>query len=147
MVRKIVLILLFIINSIDKSHSQDYFPENAGVKTSNQPYNVFVNATIIVSPDKKIEKGILIERDGLVVDVGENIEIPKNSILHDKTGQYIYPSFIDLYSNFGIKKAESTSNRGRSSQYNPNREGFYWNDHILSDYNSINDYSYNLVKS
>ena len=147
MVRKIVLILLFIINSIDKSHSQDYFPENAGVKTSNQPYNVFVNATIIVSPDKKIEKGILIERDGLVVDVGENIEIPKNSILHDKTGQYIYPSFIDLYSNFGIKKAESTSSRGRSSQYNPNREGFYWNDHILSDYNSINDYSYNLVKS
>ena len=147
MVRKIVLILLFFINSIEKSHSQDYFPENAGVKTSNQPHNVFVNATIIISPDKKIEKGILIERDGLVVEVGKNIEIPKNSILHDKTGQYIYPSFIDLYSNFGIKKAESTSSRGRSSQYNPNREGFYWNDHILSDYNSINDYSYNLVKS
>ena len=57
------------------------------------------------------------------------------------------PSFIDLYSNFGIKKAERSSSRGRSSQYNPNRKGFYWNDHILSDYNSINDYSYNLVKS
>ena len=147
MVRKIVLILLFFIYSIEKSHSQDYFPENAGVKTSNQPYNVFVNATIIVSPDKKIEKGILIERDGFVVEVGKNIEIPKNSIVHDKTGQYIYPSFIDLYSNFGIKKAKRSSSIGRSSQYNPNRKGFYWNDHILSDYNSINDYSYNHVKS
>ena len=147
MVRKIVLILLFFINSIEKSHSQDYFPENAGVKTSNQPYNVFVNASIIVSPDKKIEKGILIERDGFIVEVGKNIEIPKNSIIHDKTGQYIYPSFIDLYSNFGIKKAERSSSIGRSSQYNPNRKGFYWNDHILSDYNSINDYSYNHVKS
>ena len=147
MVRKIVLILLFFIYSIEKSHSQDYFPENAGVKTSNQPYNVFVNASIIVSPGKKIEKGILIERDGFVVEVGKNIEIPKNSIIHDKTGQYIYPSFIDLYSNFGIKKAERSSRIGRSSQYNPNRKGFYWNDHILSDYNSINDYSYNHVKS
>ncbi len=147
MVRKIVLILLFFIYSIEKSHSQDYFPENAGVKTSNQPYNVFVNASIIVSPDKKIEKGILIERDGFIVEVGKNIEIPKNSIIHDKTGQYIYPSFIDLYSNFGIKKAERSSSIGRSSQYNPNRKGFYWNDHILSDYNSINDYSYNHVKS
>ena len=147
MVRKIVLILLFFIYSIEKSHSQDYFPENAGVKTSNQPYNVFVNASIIVSPDKKIEKGILIERDGFVVEVGKNIEIPKNSIIHDKTGQYIYPSFIDLYSNFGIKKAKRSSSIGRSSQYNPNRKGFYWNDHILSDYNSINDYSYNHVKS
>ena len=147
MVRKIVLILLFFIYSIEKSHSQDYFPENAGVKTSNQPYNVFVNASIIVSPGKKIEKGILIERDGFVVEVGKNIEIPKNSIIHDKTGQYIYPSFIDLYSNFGIKKAERSSSIGRSSQYNPNRKGFYWNDHILSDYNSINDYSYNHVKS
>ena len=147
MVRKIVLILLFFIYSIEKSHSQDYFPENAGVKTSNQPYNVFVNASIIVSPDKKIEKGILIERDGFIVEVGKNIEIPKNSIIHDKTGQYIYPSFIDLYSNFGIKKAERSSSIGRSSQYNANRKGFYWNDHILSDYNSINDYSYNHVKS
>ena len=117
------------------------------MKTSNQPYNVFVNASIIVSPDKKIEKGILIERDGFIVEVGKNIEIPKNSIIHDKTGQYIYPSFIDLYSNFGIKKAERSSSIGRSSQYNPNRKGFYWNDHILSDYNSINDYSYNHVKS
>ena len=147
MFRKIVLIFLSLIYSIEKSHSQDYFPENDGVKKSNQPFNVFINATIIVSPDKKIEKGILIERDGIVVEVGKNIEIPKNSIVHDKTGQYIYPSFIDLYSTFGVKKAESSSRRGRSSQYNPNREGFYWNDHILSDYNSINDYSYDQVKS
>ena len=79
--------------------------------------------------------------------MGKNIEIPKNSILHDKTGQYIYPSFIDLYSNFGVKKAKRAITRGRSSQYNANREGFYWNDHILSDYNSINDYSYDPVKS
>ena len=147
MFRKIVFIFLSLIYSVEKSYSQDYFPENAGVKTSNQPYNVFINATIIVSPDKKIEKGILIERDGLVVEVGKNIEIPKNSILHDKTGQYIYPSFIDLYSNFGVKKAKRAITRGRSSQYNANREGFYWNDHILSDYNSINDYSYDPVKS
>ena len=61
MVRKIVLILLSLIYSIEKSHSQDYFPENDGVKTSNQPYNVFINATIIVSPDKKIEKGIFLK--------------------------------------------------------------------------------------
>ena len=30
----------------------------------------------------------------LVVEVGKNIEIPKNSILHDKTGQYIYPLLL-----------------------------------------------------
>ena len=48
-----------------------------GVKTSNQPYNVFINATIIVSPDKKIEKGILIERDGLVVEVGKILKYQK----------------------------------------------------------------------
>tara|TARA_B100001287_G_C22488019_1_gene437613 strand:+ start:269 stop:574 length:306 start_codon:yes stop_codon:yes gene_type:complete len=48
MVRKIVLILISIIHSIEKSYSQDYFPENSGVKISNQPYNVFINAMIKV---------------------------------------------------------------------------------------------------
>ena len=54
MFRKIVLILLTLIYSIEKSHSQDYFPVNGGVKTSNQPYNVFINATIIVFSEKQI---------------------------------------------------------------------------------------------
>ena len=58
-------------------------------------------------------------------------------------GAYIYPSFIELYSKFGIKKSFGKVTSGRSAQYKRSREGYYWNDHILSDYNSLTDYHYN----
>ena len=31
---------------------------------------------------------------------------------------------------------------GRSPQYNANREGFYWNDHIRPEQNAIDDFKY-----
>ena len=41
-----------------------------------------------------------IEKD--LIDI--NIPIPKNSIVFDLDGKYIYPSFIETHSSFGIKK-------------------------------------------
>ena len=49
-----------------------------------------------------------------------------------------------LLHSFGIKKISRTG-FSRSSQYEPSRVGYYWNDHILSDYSSLNDFKYNKV--
>lgn len=125
------------------SLSQEYFPTNKGVKTKKSVYNAFVNATIYVSPNYKLEKATLIEKEGIIINYGKNINFPPNSVIHDLKGKYIYPSFIELQSNFGIKKINKTKSNNRSTQYGPSRSGYYWNDHILSDYDAIKDYSYN----
>ena len=122
-------------------YSQDYFIVNDGVKTQDYQFNVFVNANVYTN-NSIIKNATLIERDGKIVQIGTNIEIPKNSIIKDLNGNYIYPSFIEIHSSFGVKKPERRS-YSRSSQYEPTRKGYYWNDHILSDYNSLRDYSYN----
>ena len=122
-------------------YSQDYFIVNDGVKTQDYQFNVFVNANIY-SNNSIIKNATLIEKDGKVVQIGKDIEIPENSIVKDLNGNYIYPSFIEIHSSFGVKKPERRS-YGRSSQYEPTRKGYYWNDHVLSDYNSMKDYSYN----
>ena len=121
-------------------YGQDYFIVNDGIKTKDYQYNVFTNANIY-SSDGIIINGTLIEKDGKIIDIGTNLVLPNNSIVYDLNGQYIYPSFIETHSSFGIKKPQRTSS-GRSSQYEPSRKGYYWNDHILSDYNSFNDYNY-----
>ena len=121
-------------------YGQDYFIVNDGVKTKDYQYNVFTNANIYT--DKGIIKnGILVEKDGKIVDLGLNISIPKNSIVFDLDGKFIYPSFIETHSSFGVKKPQRRGS-GRSSQYEPSRSGYYWNDHIMSDYNSLGDYNY-----
>ena len=133
------LILLSIIFS-SGLYSQDYFIVNDGVKTKNYEYNVFINANIY-SSDGIINNASLVVKDGKIQEIGQNISYPDNSIIHDLNGQYIYPSFVEIHSSLGVKKPQRSS-FARSSQYEPKRNGYYWNDHILSDYNSFNDYKY-----
>ena len=83
-------------------YSQDYFIVNDGVKTKNYEYNVFTNANIY-SNEGIISNASLIVKEGKIVEIGKKISIPDNSIIHDLNGQYIYPSFVEIHSNFGIK--------------------------------------------
>lgn len=110
---KKTLLLLFLSMFLTKIHAQDYFPVNESVHNKIKNYTVFTNATIYVTPTQKIEKGTLLIQDGKVVAVGNTISIPKNSITIDLTGKTIYPSFIDIYTSFGVEKPKSNLTRGR----------------------------------
>ena len=123
-------------------YGQDYFPTNSGVKTQEQHYTALTNATIHPSPNQKIDQGTVLFKNQKIVAVGENVVLPKNTIIVDAKGKHIYASFIELHHDFGIKKSSKASPGRRSTQYETTREGYYWNDHILSDYNSISDYAY-----
>ncbi len=127
--------------------AQDYFPKNDGVKTKNNNYTAFTNAKIYVTPTQIIENGTLLIQNGKVVQVGGTISIPKNAVIEDLKGKYIYPSFIDVFSNFGVKQPEKSKSQGRSAQYGPSREGFYWNDHVMPENNAISNFTYNDKKA
>ena len=136
-----ILIPFFVLSQ------KEYFPTNSGVKIVNEPYKAFVNATIVVNSEKTIENGTLIFRDGKIIDVGSGIKIPKNSIVIDKKDKFVYPSFIETTSSMSIKEAKRLTYSTRSALYGPSREGFYWNDHILSDYKAYLDYNYDTNKA
>lgn len=123
-------------------HSQDYFPKNDGVKTKATNYTAITNAKLYITPTKVIDNGTLLIKDGFVVNSGKNIQIPENSEIIDAKGHSVYPSFIDLYSTFGVAKPKRVSGSGRSPQYGPSREGFYWNDHIRAEQNAIDAFKF-----
>ena len=82
--------------------AQDYFPSNSGVIANNSNFTAFTNAKIHVSPTEVIENGTLLIKEGKVVGVGKSLTIPKNTTTIDLTGKSIYPSFIDMYTTFGV---------------------------------------------
>lgn len=127
--------------------AQENVPKNNGVKTSNSNYTAFTNAKIYVSPTQIIEKGTLLIKDGKVVSTGANVTIPKNCITVDVSGKSIYPSFIDIYSTFGVTKPKRKTGGSRSPQYDASREGYYWNDHIRPDKDAIDLYSFDSKKA
>ena len=124
--------------------AQEHFPKNDGVKSKNTNYTAFTNAKIYVTPTQIIDNGTLLIKDGRVVSTGTSIKIPDNAVIVDVSGKSIYPSFIDIYSSFGVAKPERPrgGNRRSAPQYDASREGFYWNDHIRPEQNAVEHFKF-----
>ena len=119
--------------------AQDYFPSNTGVKSKNTNYTALTNATIHVSPTEVLSNATLLIKDGKVVNVGTSVNIPKNTTTIDVSGKTIYPSFIDIYTTFGVKNPERGGNGPR---YGASRSGFYWNDHVMPEQDVMASFKY-----
>ncbi|KQB37821.1 amidohydrolase family protein [Flavobacterium aquidurense] len=146
---KKALLLLFLSVFLTKTYAQEYFPINESVQNKNKNYTVFTNATIYVTPTQKIEKGTLLIQDGKVVAVGNTITIPKNSIAIDLEGKTIYPSFIDIYTSFGVEKPKANVTRGRDRNplYDTKRVGYYWNESVRPEVNTYETFKYDQPKA
>jgi imidazolonepropionase-like amidohydrolase len=144
---KKLLLSCLILLSINQLQAQDYFPVNEGVKTSNEKFTAFTNATIHVSPTQTINKGTLLIQNQKVISSGASVVIPKNATIIDLDGKHIYPSFIDMYTNFGIEKSKRNSSTSRRPQYDASREGYYWNDHIMPDQRGFEDFKFDAAKA
>jgi imidazolonepropionase-like amidohydrolase len=142
-------ILLFLILGIfiPKINAQEYFPNNESVQNKNSNYVVFTNAKIYVTPTQIIEKGSLLIQNGKVIGAGTNISIPKNCTTINLEGKSIYPSFIDIYTDFGIEKPTNNPNPGRGMLYDSKREGFYWNENIRPEVNAYESFKYDQTKA
>ncbi len=144
--KPINFIFTFVI-SFSSLVAQDYFPTNKGVKTLNSKQILITGAVVHINPLKQLEKGMILIENGKITDVSSSIDIPQNAVVYNFEGKYIYPSFIELHSNFGVPAIKGSSSGRRSIQYHANRKGFYWNDHILADYNSHEDFKYDPKKA
>ena len=145
MIRHVFFLAVFLCSTT--LFAQEYIPKNDGVKTATSHYTALKHATIHLSPTETIENGTLVFKDGKIVSVGKSVNIPKNSIIIDATGKTIYPSFIDLYSTFGVKQPKREPNHSRSPQYDASREGYYWNDHIRPEQNAVDHLDYDTKKA
>ena len=138
---------LFLILCSLIAQAQDYFPTNSGIKTTKNTTVAFINAKIHVTPAQIINRGTLLLKDGKVLAVGKKIPIPKGAKTVNLSGKYVYPSFIEVYSDFGIKKPKKPSNAGNTRQYEANRKGYYWNDHIRPETNAFAHFTYDGKKA
>lgn len=57
-----------------------------------------VNGKIVPVSSGIIEKGTVLVKDGKIIAVGENVEIPRGSEIIDCTGKWITPGLIDAHS-------------------------------------------------
>src|SRR5688572_11616844 len=128
------LLLCFMANSF----SQVTFPEN-GVADPRHGHYAFTNATIVKDGNTTLNNATMIIRDGRIIAIGNNIKVPAAAVEVDCKGKYIYPSFIDIYADYGIPQRPATTGTGgfnpaQQSQLATATKGAYgWNQAIKSD--------------
>lgn len=109
--------------------AQETFPVNGPVRKTGKVY-AFTHATIHVDHSTTLSDATLVIQDDKVVAAGVSAAIPANAVVIDLSGKHIYPSFIDLFSNYGL----STPKRGDggfSPQLESKKDGPYnWNESI-----------------
>lgn len=77
------------------------------------------NLTVIPAPGRRIERGTIIIRNGLIDAVGENIPIPPKAIIIDGDSLYAYPAFIEGLSKTGVKSSNDDDHERIEDPGNP----------------------------
>ncbi len=105
-------------------------PVNGVAEPTDKAY-VFTNATIVKDATTTLENATLVIRQGRIQAVGTGLAIPSGSIVVDCKGKFIYPSFIDIYSSYGLptpQRPQGGFNFFGAAQLTSNQKGAYgWN--------------------
>lgn len=115
-------------------NAQATFPAN-DVANPKSGYYAFTNATIVTNAQTTLQNATLVIKQGKIESVGSNVAVPKDAVVIDCKGKYIYPSFIDVFSDYGIAVPQRAAGGGFfSAQLTSNTKGAYgWNQAIKSD--------------
>ncbi len=68
-----------------------------GLRENTPRVHALINAKVVIAPGQIIEKGTVVIRDGVIVQVGANIVPPADARIWDYSGKTIYPGFIEPY--------------------------------------------------
>lgn len=120
--------------------AQVTFPVN-GVSDPRSGCYAFTNATIVKDGQTTLNNATLVIRDGKIIGVGANASIPKDAVVINCSGKYIYPSLIDIYTDYGIpqpqRPAPPAGGFFAPQQFTTNTKGAYgWNQAIKSEVNA-----------
>src|ERR1043166_2255472 len=77
------------------------------------------NATIVQAPGRKIGKGTVLMKDGLITAVGTGISIPPEAIVIKADSMYVYAGFIDGLSHTGVTKPKEEKQEKPKDPGNP----------------------------
>jgi imidazolonepropionase-like amidohydrolase len=95
--------------------------------------------TIHKNANESIDNGILILKNGKIVDIGKSLIIPNDAVVISLPGKHIYPAFIELSSNYGLPTTKETG-RNSTTVERPSQGAFSWNMAIHPEYRAVDDF-------
>lgn len=136
--QKILLTALSILG-VSIIYGQTTFPVNGVYDERSRTY-AFTHATIVTDPGNTLQDATLLISDGRIIDVGTAVVIPKNAVVEDLHGKYIYPAFIDLDAGYGMPAKENPQVGRGPQMLNSNQQAVSWNQAITPEYQAVSGF-------
>ncbi len=137
------LMYFLLVLAAFRSQAQTGFPVN-GVADPRNGTVAFTNATIVKDARTTLQNAAMVVAGGKITAVGNNLTIPKDAIVIDCQGKFIYPSFIDIYSDYGTPTPPPPARFGFGTPpppQAPQKGPFGWNQAIRAEVNAVNVFS------
>lgn len=137
---KKIAVAAFLLASLSFSAQIGYWPND----TAGKDKSVYAIKNITLYQDYKtvIPDAVLVFQDGKITASGK-VPVPKNAVVIDGRGSFVYPSFIDPYSNLGVEKVQVKEAAQKSIYYPKNATIAAYNDAVKAGSRAVDSYTNN----
>lgn len=115
-----------------------YWPNDT--KGKDKSVYAVKNITLYQDYKTKVEDAVLVFQEGKVVASGK-VSVPKNAVVIDGRGSFVYPSFIDPYANVGVEKAKRNEYNPGSMYLPTDATSSAYNDAVKADTRAVNTFT------
>ncbi|OWR14488.1 amidohydrolase family protein [Chryseobacterium sp. VAUSW3] len=98
------------------------------------------NITLYQDYRRKVDNAVLVFQEGKIVASGK-VSIPKNAVVIDGRGAFVYPSFIDPYANIGVEKAKRNDYNPGSTYLPTDATSAAYNDAVKADTRAVSSFT------
>lgn len=140
---------LCLLAAVGSLVAQETFPQN-DIDFKKVGTYAFVHATIIQNSHITLKDATLIVSKGKISAVGVNARVPADAVIFDCKGKFIYPSFIDIYSDYGMPALPRSQNRrfgGPGQMTSEAKNAVGWNAAIKAENEAAKVFQINEVKA
>ncbi len=147
---KKILLLLGLLFLSRLAFPQDNYPV-IGVSDERAEIYGLTNARVVVDYQQVLENTDILIVKGKIVSMGKDLSFPDGTVIRDLKGKYVYPSFVDIFSTYGVEQETRSqqnpmamlmggSQRGAPEAEKP-RVADYWNQAIHESYNAVSEFA------
>ncbi len=95
-----------------------------GLRETSSGFHALVGARVVTAPGQVLNNATIVIRDGLITQVGANVQAPAGARVWDLKGQTVYPGFIDAHADLGVDAVPEGGDVG-PTHWNPQVRAWY----------------------
>ena len=113
----------------DLGFAADPYPST--YKRVMSPPVLIQHATVLTGTGTRLDNADVLLRDGKIVAVGVNLEVPADALRVDGTGKWVTPGVIDIHSHLGVYASPGTSSHSDGNEATSPVTAQVWAEHSI----------------